>query len=222
MDTRPADPPCETFRALYGGKRGLLVESLLVLVATLVLALWLRSPALWFVLPFAVITLTRRPYEPYGLTWKDPGSVGFHIRTALVVFGGYALLYCAFASLALGRHFVPTLPPNLAEAAFVQLVVVGLCEEFFFRGYLQTQLNAVYGRPYRFLGAQWGRGLIYAALLFGLCHIVTGDLSRMRVFFFGLFAGWLRERTGTIAVPAAYHGFANLLQDVLGRSMVEP
>ena len=36
----------------------------------------------------------------------------------------------------------------------------------------------------------------------------------------GLFAGWLRERTGTIAVPAAYHGFANLLYDFMARSMV--
>jgi membrane protease YdiL (CAAX protease family) len=42
----------------------------------------------------------------------------------------------------------------------------------------------------------------------------------MRVAFFGLFAGWLRERTGTIAVPAAYHGVANLLYEFMARSMV--
>ena len=57
-------------------------------------------------------------------------------------------------------------------------------------------------------------------MLFGLCHIVTGDLTRLRVIFFGLFAGWLRARTDTIAVPAAYHGVANVLYEFMARSMV--
>jgi membrane protease YdiL (CAAX protease family) len=190
------------------------------MVLILPLAIWLRFPTLWFLVPFAIITLTRRPYEVYGLTWENPGSLRFHLITATVIFGGYALLHYAFARWALGLHFAPTLPPDPLQLAFAQLVVIGLSEEFFFRGYLQTQLNAAYGRPYRFLGTPFGRGLIYAALLFGHCHIVTGDLARMRVAFFGLFAGWLRERTGTIAVPAAYHGVANLLYDFMARSMV--
>lgn len=218
MDQRQADsPPLSLLRT----KAPVLLESLLALLVTLPLAIWLRFPTLWLLVPFAIITLAGRPYAPYGLTWRNPGRPGFHLLTVTVVFGGYALLYFAFATLVLGRHFVAALPPNLIETAFVQLVVVGLCEEFFFRGYLQTQLNAAYGRPYRFLGAPWGRGLIYAALLFGLCHVVSGDLSRMQVFFFGLFAGWLRERTSTIAVPAVYHGVANLLQDFMSRSLTE-
>ena len=199
---------------------GTVGEALVAMVATLPLAIWLRVPTLWFLVPFAIITLTRRPYETYGLTWRDPGSLRFHLATATVIFGGYALLHYAFARTVLGLHFEATLPPNPVETAFAQLFVVGLSEEFFFRGYLQTQLNAAYGRPRRLLGAPWGRGLVYAALLFGLCHIVTGDLTRMRVAFFGLFAGWLRERTGTIAVPAAYHGVANLLYEFMARSMV--
>ena len=190
------------------------------MVVILPLAIWLRFPTLWFLVPFAIITIARRPYEVYGLTWENPGSLRFHLVTATVIFGGYALLHYAFARWVLGLHFEPTLPPDPMQLAFAQLVVIGLSEEFFFRGYLQTQLNAAYGRPYRFLGTPFGRGLIYAALLFGLCHIVTGDLARMRVAFFGLFAGWLRERTGTIAVPAAYHGVANLLYDFMARSMV--
>jgi membrane protease YdiL (CAAX protease family) len=190
------------------------------MLVTLPLAIWLRIPTLWFLVPFAIITLRRRPYEIYGLTWRNPGSVRFHLATCTMVFGGYALLHYGFARLALGLHFVPTLPPNPLETAIAQLVVIGLSEEFFFRGYLQTHLNAAYGRPNRFLGAPWGRGLVYAALLFGLCHVVTGDLARMRVACFGLFAGWLRERTGTIAVPAAYHGVANLLYEFMARSMI--
>jgi len=208
-------PPAEALRAQTGS----VAEALVALALTLPLAIWWQLPTLWFLVPFVIITVTKRPYEIYGLTWDNLGTPRFHLITAGVIFGGYALLHYGFARLVLGLHFVPTLPPNPLETAFAQFIVVGLSEEFFFRGYLQTQLDARYGRPYRFLGARWGRGLIYAALLFGVCHIVTGDLTRLRVAFFGLFAGWLRARSDSIAVPAAYHGFANLLYEFMARSM---
>jgi membrane protease YdiL (CAAX protease family) len=121
------------------------IEALIALVVTLPLAISLRYPTLWFVVPFVILTVTGRPYETYGLTLRNPGSVRFHLITATVIFGGYALLHYAFARVVLGLHFAPTLPPNFAEVAFTQLVVVGLSEEFFFRGYLQTQLNQYFG-----------------------------------------------------------------------------
>lgn len=211
-----AAPPSEVERSAVGS----VGEALIAMLITLPIAIWLRFPTLWFLVPFAIITLMRRPYEVYGLTWHNLGSLRFHLATCTAIFGSYALLHYAYARIVHGLHFEATLPPNLLETAFAQVVVVGLSEEFFFRGYLQTHLNAACGRRYRLLGASWGKGLIYAALLFGLCHIVTGDLARMRVAFFGLFAGWLRERTGSIAVPAAYHGVANLLWEFMWRSMV--
>ena len=197
-----------------------LLEALLVLAVTLPLAIWTRYPTLWFLVPFALITFTGRSYERYGLTLRGLGSVRFHLLTAAIIFGGYALLHYAFARVVLGLRFEPTLPPNFLDLVFTQLVVVGLSEEFFFRGYLQTQLNQRFERRWQFLGVRFGWGLLLAALLFGLCHIVTGDLARMRVVFFGLFAGWLRERSDSIAVPAAYHGFANVLYATMARSMV--
>jgi membrane protease YdiL (CAAX protease family) len=196
------------------------IEALLALAVTLPLAIVLRYPTLWFLVPFIIILATGRPYDEYGLTLRRPGALRFHLITAGVIFGGYALLHYAFARLILGLRFLPTVPPDFAETVFTQLIVVGLSEEFFFRGYLQTQLNRCFGRPWQILGARYGWGLILAAILFGICHIVTGDLTRLRVVFFGLFAGWLRERTDTIAVPAAYHGFANVLYEFMARSMV--
>jgi membrane protease YdiL (CAAX protease family) len=196
------------------------IEALLALAVTLPLAIELRYPTLWFLVPFVILTASSRPYDVYGLTLRNPGSLRFHLCTAGVIFGGYALLHYAFARFVLGLRFAPTLPPDFAEVVVAQLVVIGLSEEFFFRGYLQTQLNRFFDRPYQFLGARFGWGLIVGALLFGICHIVTGDLTRLRVIFFGLFAGWLRERTDTIAVPAAYHGIANILYEVMARSMV--
>jgi membrane protease YdiL (CAAX protease family) len=195
------------------------LEALLVLAVTLPLAIGFGVASLWFVVPFAVVTLTRRPYEDYGLTLRNPGSIGFHVRVCAVVYGIYGLGHYLFARFYLGQHFTPTLAPEFPQRVVEQLFVIGLSEEFFFRGYLQTQLNRTFERRHRFLGARYGSGLVLAALLFGLCHVVHGDLSRFRTFFFGLFAGWLRERTDSIAVPAAYHGFSNLLYDFLQRSL---
>ena len=195
------------------------LEALLLVVVTLPLAVALQIEALWFLAPFAVVTASRRPYEDYGLTLSNPGSLRFHLVVGPLVLGGYCAVHYAFAHWVLGMTFEPTPPPNILAFAFAQVVVVGLSEEFFFRGYLQTQFNRSFGRPYRFLGARWGAGLLAAALLFGLCHVVHGDFTRLRVIAFGLFAGWLRERTSSIAVPAAYHGLANMLYDFMQRSL---
>jgi membrane protease YdiL (CAAX protease family) len=195
------------------------VEALLLLAVTLPLAVSFRMPTIWFLTPFVLITVRRRPYEEYGFTWQGTGSPGFHLAVATAVLGTYAALHYAFGRWVLGLSFHPTLAPDPLRLAFVQLFVIGLSEEVFFRGYLQTQLDRCFGRPFGFLGASWGLGLPLAALLFGLCHVLEGDLARLRVVFFGLFAGWLRARCQTIAVPAAYHGLSNLLYDFMQRSL---
>lgn len=200
--------------------RAPVIEALVLLAITLPLAVALRYPTLWFVVPFAVITMTGRRYDVYGLTVRGPGTAAFHLVTATLIFGGYALLHYAFARVVLGLRFDLTLPDDFADVVITQLLVIGLSEEFFFRGYLQTHLNCRFGRPWQFLGARFGWGLPLAAVLFGVCHLVTGDITRLRVIVFGLFAGWLRERTETIAVPAAYHGVANIVYEVMARSMV--
>ncbi len=195
------------------------IEALVLLAIALPLAVHFRIPSLWFLVPFAWLMATRRPYETYGLTLHHPGSLRFHAKVCLVIYGSYCLAHYGYAHWWLGRSFHPTVAPDFLVQVVDQLLIVGLSEEFFFRGYVQTQFNRWLGRPYRFLGAEWGWGLIAASVLFGLCHLVEGDLTRIRVVFFGLFAGWLRERTATIAVPAAYHGVANLLYDFMQRSM---
>jgi membrane protease YdiL (CAAX protease family) len=195
------------------------IEAVLLMLVVLPLAVWLSLPTLWFLVPFVVISVAQRSYRAYGLSLDRPGSLRLHASICLIVLGGYCLAHYGYARWWLGRSFHPTVAPDLLQRAVEQVVIIGLSEEFFFRGYMQTQFNRWLGRPYRFLGVQWGTGLIVAAVLFGVCHLVGGDLSRLRTVFFGLFAGWLRERTGTIAVPAVYHGVSNLLYDFMQRSM---
>ena len=187
---------------------GRLVEAVLVLCLTVPLALW--QPAFWLLVPFAVIYFTRRSFDEYGVRWEFGG---WRLNLAMIglVLGGYAVGHYLFGRWIQGAQFHPRLPPQFGLVVYHQLVDVALPEEFFFRAYLQTNLNQVWGRPYRFLGAQWGWGLPVSAVVFALCHLVYGDLTQLKVVFFGLFAGWLRERTGSIAGPVLYHAAGNIL-----------
>ncbi len=108
-------------------------------------------------------------------------------------------------------------------------IFVGLAEELFFRGYIQSRLNEVFTKKYEsFLGirAEWTQGtLITAVFFFGLLHLIissnplTGTfrigLSELLItasaIFLGLVFGVIRERVGCVYVPAALHGSIDFL-----------
>jgi membrane protease YdiL (CAAX protease family) len=192
-----------------------LAEALLVLIVTYALAVGFGLPTLWLLVPLAVLTITRRPFENYGLTWRGAGSVGFHATTIVAVFVPYALGHYAWAHWWMGAAFHLRLPADFPTVVAEQVLLVGLPEEFFFRGYLQTQCDLVWRKRYRLFGARWGAGLVFGALTFALCHVPTGGPGRLVVFFPGLFYGWLRARTNTIAVPTLYHAASNLLMRIM-------
>ncbi|WP_298820172.1 CPBP family intramembrane glutamic endopeptidase [Chloroflexus sp.] len=94
---------------------------------------------------------------------------------------------------------------------------LGLGEELLFRGYIQSRLNDVWGRPFRFFGVPWGWGGLITAALFGLMHALNlGSLVNGNwqwswwwggwTFFSGLVFGFAREKTGSIVAPALLHG----------------
>ena len=196
-----------------------IIEAFVVLALTLPLALATHLPTLFFVIPLAVISFTRRSYADYGLSWRRPGSIGFHAAVIVAVFVPYVIGHYLFAHWWFGASFRLRVPPDFIESVFDQIVVVALPEEFFFRGYLQTQCDLVWGRPFRFLGARWGIGLPVAALVFAACHVLNGGPARLIVFFPGMLYGWLRARTATIAVPTLYHAASNLLMQVMLASL---
>src|SRR5262249_27015326 len=100
----------------------------------------------------------------------------------------------------------------------------GFGEEIFFRGYIQSRVDEAFGYPFRFLGMEFGAGLIAAALLFALIHgLNTVDYFQgkfdfgwsygLQNLFTGLFFGLLRSRTGSVLPGAIVHG----LQDAFAR-----
>jgi membrane protease YdiL (CAAX protease family) len=106
---------------------------------------------------------------------------------------------------------------NAISAFLFYIFFLGLGEELLFRGYIQSRLNAAFGKPFQFYGVNWGWGIIIASVLFGFMHVlnigslVNGDWELSLwwgfwTFFGGLVFGFVREKTGSIAVPTLLHG----------------
>jgi len=105
--------------------------------------------------------------------------------------------------------------------AFAEFITYGIFvsfgEEIIFRGYVQSRLNDVFGRPYQFFSIKYGWGLVIASALFGLTHVgFTTALITEQVnlnwawafwtFFGGLVFGLVREKSESILAPALLHG----------------
>jgi len=106
----------------------------------------------------------------------------------------------------------------LVAFILIQLGLIALPEEHFFRGYLQSRLDVMWGKPWRLMGVQVGWGLIAASAAFALLHpILIPGPHRLLVFFPALLFGWLRARQGHLGAAIAVHAGSNLLLAIVGR-----
>jgi len=137
-------------------------------------------------------------------------AAGFRLHAELLprLPGGLARLLAPYGG---APRFALRLPPGLPLLALVQLLVVALPEEMFYRGFVQTALaRGAPGRGVTVLGARLGAGFLLTQLLFALGHLVVLQPWRLGTFFPGLLFGWLRERTGSVAAPVVLHALSNL------------
>lgn len=145
--------------------------------------------------------------------WRREGAVvlGVAALTVVVYGGGFVAWQVGFE----GRSFAPRVPAGFAERALVELFVVALSEELYFRGFLQERFARAEAGRGRWLGVPHARAVVLAAAVFALGHFV-GDYrpGRLLTFFPGLVFGWLRARGGLLWGAVAYHAFCNLLQDL--------
>jgi membrane protease YdiL (CAAX protease family) len=108
-------------------------------------------------------------------------------------------------------------PADAAGELLNQLIVIALPEEAFYRGYLQSKLDEAWPPRWNLLGARVGPGLLGAAAIFALGHIVTVQTpARLAVFFPALLFGWLRARTGGIGASVSFHAICNVYAEMLG------
>jgi membrane protease YdiL (CAAX protease family) len=196
-----------------------LIETLLATALALYVSVRLGSPLVWLLLPLGLIFAGRRSPSAYGLDLRlCPPPLRVHAVLGLVLLSLYAGSRIAFAIFARHETFALTLPQNALVDLVRGLLLVALPEEVFFRAYVQSRWDFTYGKPWRLFGAAWGPGLAIQAVFFAVCHLATGDWTRLRVFFFGLLAGWLRARSASVLGPAVYHAVANLWVGVLDAS----
>jgi uncharacterized protein len=99
-----------------------------------------------------------------------------------------------------------------AGFVLVQMLVVALPEELFFRGFLLGLLEKRFPPKRRFLGGGIGLALVLSSLAFALIHIPKeGDPRNLATFFPGLAFGWMRSASGSIMGSTIMHGSSNIL-----------
>jgi membrane protease YdiL (CAAX protease family) len=120
-----------------------------------------------------------------------------------------------------------TVTVGKALAVFLTYALfVGFGEEILYRGYMQSRLNEVFGKPYNLYGVTFGWGAIITALFFGLTHVgllrwMLGSTSELTwawgfwTTFGGLVFGFIREKSGSVFPPALLHGLPQAIASVL-------
>ena len=193
--------------------------------------------------PVFVAWRRREDLAVYGFTTEPLGrSLAFTAVTLLVIvpafIAGYILFYdivcadgSAFASFGMpgvcirfdgweGLH-APDLDLAFLELAAIQLVVVALPEELFFRGFLHQLLERALPPSRRFLGGGIGWALVLSSLAFALIHLPKhGDPRALATFFPGLLFGWLRSATKSILASTLTHASSNLLVHVVEKMVL--
>ncbi len=178
------------------------------------------SFAIWIYVPTIVILIRRRKFEEYGITlkgWKN--SLLLTSITLLIVYPPYFIAFYFFEIFVKSATFQLTLSHAFPTSFVFLTLFISLPEEYFFRGYLQTELNRLLGKKYWLFGVNFGFGLILSAILFGFVHFLfEAGWPGFLTMFAALLFGWLREQTGGILAPTLFHGFGNVIYVTLVES----
>lgn len=190
--------------------------------------------------PVAVAWRRKEDLETYGFR-AEPVKRGLVTAGAAIAvifplfIAGYFAFYEVACHSSLLAHLVPRgmcaryggvhlhAPPwswpepggghtNLFEWCAVQLVVVALPEELFFRGMLLHLLEKRFPPKRRILGGGIGWALVLSSAAFAIVHLpFYRDPRMLATFFPGLLFGWMRSATDSILASTLTHGASNIL-----------
>jgi len=187
--------------------------------------------------------------EDYGFKIERLGrDLAYAFGAIAAIFPLFALGYFAFYEIACHSQLLAHLVPrdmcshyaglggvhapstsslwkgwwDFAEFCLVQLVVVALPEELFFRGFLLELLERRFPPKRRLLGGGVGLALVLSSVAFALIHLprYNGDPRELAIFFPGLLFGWMRSATGSILASTVTHGCSNILIQLLNLSIL--
>ena len=139
--------------------------------------------------------------------WGSPAAIGFTrtnfwpgLLAGLLYTGGVVL---GLLATNLARFAPPALLPAFIWQVFFYFILVGLTEEWIFRGLLYTALEEWHGASLAILGS---------AVMFGLYHLPSqGGRGFLATMIFGLFAALVRQRTGSFLALIFIHGLYDIL-----------
>lgn len=115
----------------------------------------------------------------------------------------------------------PALDLRFLEFCAVQLVVVALPEELFFRGMLLSLWSRAWPARRQLAGVPIGWAVVLSAAAFAVVHLPRdGDPRALATFFPGLLFAYLRLRTGSLLAPILTHAGANILIRLLDLSLL--
>lgn len=114
---------------------------------------------------------------------------------------------------------LPNVDWKVLELLFIQVVVVALPEEVFFRGFVHQLLERALPPRRRLAGGGVGVALLISSALFAIGHLaVSPDPRRLSVFFPGLLFGWVFSRTRSVLAGTLIHALSNVFIFLLERS----
>lgn len=143
-------------------------------------------------------------------------ALAWTLAALAVVVPPFVIGFRIYRHTAGSFHFVA--PASIADEVFGQALVIALPEEAFYRGYLMTALDDLWGTPWTIAKAKLGWGWIVSSAIFAVGHALTiTNVERLAVFFPALLFGWLRARTRGVGAPAMFHVLCNVLASTLER-----
>jgi membrane protease YdiL (CAAX protease family) len=185
----------------------LVLPGLSVIVAIDLLAVFDR----WRVIPGGdvahTLILLATPWLALLIAGRSPAAFGYHRHRLLLNLGWGAVAGGAWRLASLLLNIIALGSSLQAERWWMwisAILWVPFLEETFFRGYLGRSLAALVGI--------WP-GMIIQAVVFTFqpYHLGQGWPGLVGVFGFGLLAGWLMHRRGSIWAAWGAHAFANAL-----------
>ncbi len=172
-----------------------------------------KTPLIVLLVSWLIYT-ERKPLAQYGFRWNRIGNQA--LLGGFLYLGSTLIpLLITLGLLRFSYGFSPVYEFNLASfltAMPFQTFPVGVSEEGFFRGYIQTRMMEVTGTR---------RAILYQAALFGVWHFVWHlnplDILGMAIhitgaFLFGVFTGAFYNYTRSIAGLALFHGLSNSVE----------
>ena len=146
--------------------------------------------------------LERRPFDDYGMPLARAFGKNFWIGA---VWGVGAMSAMIFLIHTLGGYSLGAI--DLPRAALVRyalewaavFLLVGVYEEFFFRGYLLFTLSS---------GMRFWPAAVLLSFLFGAVHLRNpgeGPVGALSVFVIGMFFCFTLRRTGTLWFAIGFH-----------------